>query len=647
MSFFDRIRAWSARAGLAATGLSMSAAVWASTTPPVSTQDLKQLSFEELMNVEITSVSRQPEKLSEAASAVQVITAEDIRRSGATNIPEALRLAPNLQIAQVNASQWAISARGFNNVLANKLLVLIDGRTVYTPFYAGVFWDVQDVLLEDIERIEVVSGPGGTLWGANAVNGIINIITRSALDTQGGYVEAGTGGELQGFAGARYGGRTQSGLAWRVYGKTTHYDDTVLYPAGESAEDAWHLSQVGTRLDWNAGDADSFTLQADARDGKSNPDGDNTVEMDGANVLGRWKRALAPDSELQLQLYYDRGTRDFGNGFAETLSTWDFDAQHSLSPAPRHDLIWGVGARIMRHEVDNLPLFGFTPAQKTLHLYSAFVQDEISLREDVLALTLGAKFEHNDYTGAEWQPSVRLSWRLAPQQTLWAAVSRAVRTPSRLDRDFAVSLLPGFPLLTGSADFDSEEVVASELGWRWGAERLSLSAAAFYNDYDKIRSAEPGAGPLGLPITLGNSVQGHTYGVELSATGRLAPWWQLRGGYTFLKKDLEVAPGEIDLNDATAESNDPEHQLIVQSSMDLPASFSFDTVARWIGHLSTPPVDSYVALDARLAWRSPSNFEVALVGRNLLERRHLEFLPTSPAPREIERSLFGSVSWHF
>lgn len=614
----------------------------------LTTQTLKQMSFEDLMNLEVTSVSRQAEKLSEAASAVQVITGEDIRRSGARSVPEALRLAPNLQVAQVNASQWAISARGFNNVLANKLLVLIDGRTVYTPFYAGVFWDVQDVLLEDVARIEVVSGPGSTLWGANAVNGVINIITRSAAETQGAFVEGGGGTELESFAGLRYGGRSGSGLAWRVYGKSTHRGDTELNAGGADANDAWHLNQGGARLDWGAGTADSRTVQTDAYSGSTNPDGNSEVDMNGGNVLGRWQRKFSTSSELQVQVYYDRATRDFGNGFAENLSTWDFDAQHRLRPAPRHELIWGLGARLMRHEVDNLPLFGFDPEDKTLHLYSAFIQDEIALSENVLHLVVGGKFEHNDYTGPEWQPTIRLAWTPAPQHTLWAALSRAVRTPSRLDREFTISLLPGLPLLTGSADFVSEEVIAAELGWRMqAADRLSLSLATFYNDYDKIRSAEPGTGPLGLPITLGNGVRGDTYGLELAAVVHMADWWRLRGGYTHLEKHLEVAPGSTDLNGATAESDDPENQFLVQSSMDLPAGFQLDATVRYVDQLPQPQVPSYVAVDVRLAWRSRSNIEIALIGQNLLDRRHLEFLPASPSPRRIERGMFGRVAWQF
>jgi iron complex outermembrane receptor protein len=613
----------------------------------VSTEDLKKLSFEQLMDLEVTSVSRRAEKLSEAASAVQVITGANIRRSGATNLVEALRLAPNLQVAQVNASQWAVSARGFNNVLANKLLVLIDGRTVYTPFYAGVFWDVQDVVLEDVDRIEVVSGPGSALWGANAVNGVINVITKSSKETQGAFVEAGGGDEIDALASVRYGGTTKAGLAWRAYGRTSHRDDTLLHPARIAANDAWHLNQAGLRLDWDGLEGNTFTVQADAYEGEPNPDGVIPVDVNGGNVLARWQRSLSGSSQLQVQVYYDRAARDFNNGFAETLSTWDLDVQHSLQPVQRHRLIWGFGVRAMRHEVDNLELFGFTPEDKSLELLSAFAQDEIELRPDLL-FTLGAKFEHNDYTGAEWQPSARLAWTLTERQTLWAAYSRAVRTPSRLDREFTISLAPGFPFLTGSASFDSEEVLAAELGWRMqAAERLSLSVATFHNDYDKIRSAEPGAGPLGLPITLGNGVQGDTYGIEISAVQRMTDWWQLRGGYTYLEKRLEVAPGNVDLNGATAESDDPEHQVLLQSTLDLPHDVEFDTVFRYVDRLPQPVVDSYVSLDARLAWRPTTHLELSLTGQNLLDAQHLEFLPSSPAPRQIERSVLGRATWRY
>ena len=336
-------------------------------------------------------------------------------------------------------------------MLANKLLVLIDGRTVYTPFYAGVFWDVQDVLLEDVERIEVVSGPGSTLWGANAVNGVINIITKCAPETQGAYVTAGAGGELDGLAGLRYGGKLKSGAAWRVYGKTTHRDDTLGHADGEPANDDWQLTQGGMRVDWASQGNDSYTVQADLYDGQTNPDSTDEVNTDGGNVLGRWKRTLAASSELQVQLYYDHATRDFGNGFAEALSTWDFDAQHSLLLAERHQVIWGVGVRLMRHAVDNLPLFGFTPEDKTLHLYSAFVQDEITLR-DTSAPDAGhevrAQRLHRLRVAA--QRASRLERRAATD--LVGGNSRAVRTPSRLDRDFTVPA-PGLAASDGQRHF--------------------------------------------------------------------------------------------------------------------------------------------------------------------------------------------------
>jgi iron complex outermembrane receptor protein len=391
---------------------------------------------EELMDVEVTSVSRRPEKLTEAASAIQVITGEDIRRSGANSIPEALRLAPNLQVAQVNSSQWAVSSRGFNNVLSNKLLVMIDGRTVYTPLYAGVFWDVQDALLEDIDRIEVVSGPGGTLWGANAVNGVINIITKSAKDTQGFFMEAGAGTESNGFGSMRYGGQLSPGLYYRVYGKGFNRDELVVAD-GSDAGDGWDMGQGGFRLDWEPNQDDVLTLQSDFYDSKPNPEAasDPVVAM-GGNILGRWTHKISDDSDFQVQFYYDRTRRDFNDEFTENLDTYDFDAQHRFQIGDRQEIIWGLGYRRMDDSVANLELLGFDPGNKTLSLYSAFIQDEITLIEDRLRLTLGSKFEHNEYTGFEVQPSGRLAWTPSTEHTVWAAVSRAVRTPSRIDRDF-------------------------------------------------------------------------------------------------------------------------------------------------------------------------------------------------------------------
>jgi iron complex outermembrane receptor protein len=606
--------------------------------------ELKRLSLEQLMDVEVTSVSRRPERLYTSASAIQIITGEDIRRSGATSVPEALRLAPNLQVAQANASQWAISARGFNNVLANKLLVLIDGRTVYTPLYAGVFWDVQNLPLELVDRIEVVSGPGGTLWGANAVNGVINIITRSAAETQGLSVEGAAGMEI-GSGTVRYGGRSSSGFAYRVYGLGFGRGSTASLSDGGNAHDSWGLGQGGFRMDWGGGKADAFTLAGDYYDGRPDPDGGVEVVARGGNGIGRWKRTLSEGSDLQVQLYYDRTWRDFGNGFTEGLSTYDMDAQHRFQLGRRHEVIWGLGVRLMDHKTENLPELAFLPAHRTLQLYSGFVQDEIALVEDRLRLTVGTKLEHNSYTDFEVQPSARLAWTPTARQTVWAAVSRAVRTPSRIDRDFALSLAPGVPLLLGQG-LETEKVLATELGWRLQPnERVSLALSTFYNDYDDLRTAEPGPPPFGIPITLGNGLEGHTYGAELAGVYQVSDALRLRGGYTFLKKDLTLKPGSADLNGGTAESNDPEHQFLVQTSLDLPRGLELDAVLRWVDALPQPPIHSYAGLDLRLGWHATEHLELAVVGQNLLHDRHTEFIPSSPSPRQIQRGVYGKITW--
>jgi iron complex outermembrane receptor protein len=612
------------------------------TLPPPGA--LKRLSLEQLMDVEVTSVSRRPEKLSTTASAIQIITGEDIRRSGASSIPEALRLAPNLQVAQVSATQWAVTARGFNNTLANKLLVLVDGRTVYTPLYAGVFWDVQNLPLDAVDRIEVVSGPGGTLWGANAVNGVINIITRSANDTQGLLAEGGAGTELHGFGAVRYGGRSSSGFAYRVYGHGFGRGSSVR-PDGTDPRDSWGMGQGGFRMDWKPGTADGFTLQGDYYDGRPDTDGSGRTVARGGNALGRWTRTLSEGSDLQLQVYYDRSWRDFGSGLTEDLSTYDLDGQHRFQLGRRQEVVWGLSARLMHDDTRSDTSFAFVPATRTLQLYGGFVQDEIALSGDRLRLSLGSKFEHNSYTGFEVQPSARLAWTPAPHHTVWAAVSRAVRTPSRIDRDFFLFLAPSVPVLVGG-NIQSEKLVAYELGWRAQPRpRVSLSVSTFYNVYDDLRTAEAGPPPTGIPIMLGNGLKGHAYGAELAAVYQVSDRWRLRGGYTFLKKDLSLKPGSTDLNGGRGEGNDPEHQFLIQSSADLPGRLELDAVLRFVDVLPAPRTPSYAGLDLRLGWNATEHLELAVVGQNLLYGRRAEFVTTSAATREVQRGVYGRITW--
>ena len=467
----------------------------------VSTSALKTMSVEDLMNIEVTSVARHPEKLLEAASAIQVITQDDIRRSGATSIPEALRLADNLQVAQKNSHDWAISARGFNTDLANKLLVMIDGRTVYTPLYSGVFWDVQDYLLEDIDRIEVISGPGGALWGANAVNGVINIITKSAKDTQGVYAEAGGGSQPQDFTGVRYGGSLGADSAYRVYGKYFDRGAEVL-ANGDSASDSWRQGRAGFRMDSDATAHDRLTLQGDYYDGRENEQTGGIAAVSGANLLGRWTRSVSDESDFSLQSYLDQthlgdpeaplmvsGMQFSPAGTVyDDLTTYDVDFQHRFSLGARNRVVWGLGYRYTHDAVIEAPSVGFFPAVLAQNLYSAFVQDELALARN-LSFTLGTKLEHNDYTGFEFEPDARLSWALNSSQALWAAVSRAVRTPSRIDTDLSEGTPPYLVLLKGNPDFTSEALLAYELGYRAQLNSaFTASVSSFYNQYNDLRS---------------------------------------------------------------------------------------------------------------------------------------------------------------
>jgi iron complex outermembrane recepter protein len=609
---------------------------------------LKKLAFEELFNLEITTVSRRPERLVDAASAIQVITAEDIRRSGATSLPEALRLASNLQVAQINSYNWAISARGFNSVTANKLLVLIDGRSVYTPLFSGVFWDVQNVMLEDIDRIEVISGPGATLWGTNAVNGVINVITKSARDTQGALLSGGGGSFLRGFGDSRYGGKIGEDIYYRVYGMGFGRGNTFSNN-GREENDNWQLGQGGFRADLSPASGARLSVQGNFYGGETGLATARDLPIDGQNLVGRWTRPLEDDGEVSIQLYWDRTHRRNPDIFSEALNTYDFEFQHRFPWGERNKLLWGGGYRLMVDRVLNgpKPNFAFLPARRTLNLFSGFLQDEITLLRDRLFLTVGSKFEHNSFSGFEVQPSARIAWMPVRDHTLWAAVSRAVRSPSRIDTELFIPSRPPFLIRGGGDRFDSETVIAYELGYRTElASRLGLSIATFYNDYDDIRSVEPIAGAPGQFIIL-NGLRAKTYGVELSLTWQPTDWWQLRGGYTYFRKRIHLGTSQ-DLNRGRGEGNDPHHQFLIQSMINLPASVEFDSVLRYVDNLNQlgPLVPSYVSLDLRLGWRPTPNWEFAIVGQNLLDRRHPEF--GAPATRqEIPRSVYGKVTWKF
>ena len=606
---------------------------------------LKKLSLEQLMDLEVTSVSKRPEKLSETASAIQVITGDDIRRAGATSLPEALRLASNLEVAQVDSRTWAISARGFNNTSANKLLVLQDGRTLYSPLHASVFWDAQDTLLADLDRIEVISGPGATQWGANAVNGVINLTTKSAKDTPGLLVEGGGGGDaLRSSTGVRYGGALAPGLHYRVYGK--YFDrDRTNFLGGRSGANDWHMAQGGLRVDWDAAAGQLLTLQGDAYTGRIGQPTAGDVGVSGSNVLGRWTRTLSEKSSLSLQSYIDRTHRRIPGTFAEDVDTYDLDFQHRVAPAEGHDAIWGASYRLIDDQQHNdYPILAFLPAHVKRASFGVFVQDEIALVPDRLHLTLGTKLEHNFYTGFEHQPSARVAWFPRKEQTVWAAVSRAVRTPSRIDGEFFSPRDPPFTTLRGNPNFVSEELLAYELGWRvLPAPPLALALATFYHDYDKLRTSERVNPAAPVPIFLANNQAGSSVGAELTADWRATDAWRLRAGYSQLHLRLHNVPGSTA---AAPTDTDPEHQLSLRSSLDLPGHVEFDATYRLVARLGSVRLPAYDELGVRVGWSPRPALELSLVGQNLLHDRHGEF--NAAATRQlIERSIYGKATWRF
>jgi iron complex outermembrane receptor protein len=638
-----------------------------------SADSLKKLSLEELMNLEVTSVSRREEKLSEVPSAIQVITQEEIRRSGATNIPEALRLAGNIQIGQKNAHDWAISARGFNTDLANKLLVLIDGRTVYTPLFSGVFWDRQDYLLEDIERIEVISGPGGTLWGANAVNGVINIITKKSDDTQGLYAEGDVGTELRYSAALRYGGKIGSNINYRVYGKYFDRDEAVL-PDGTDAGDSWKFGQTGLRMDAHPSENNTVTVQGDYYDGDVNVATGGSTDVKGGNILSRWTHLFSEKSEVRLQLYYDK---TFLNQpvpatynddqtvqlapagiLQDNTDTYDLDFQHSLQAGVHNQVVWGFGYRHTHDQADNAPGLAFEPPVLDRNLFSVFAQDKIALTNN-LALTLGTKVEHNDYTGFEFEPSTQLQFSVASNQTLWASVARAVRMPSRFDRDLRLPT-PGFApvveeLLIGGKDFKSETVLAYEVGYRAQVgSTISSSLSTFYNVYDDVRSTSlspPNAFGLPFPLFYENNLEGETYGVELTIKWQPIAWWRIHGTYNLFKADIREKPGKDDFNNALNETADPENRFLLRSSMNLLKHLELDAALRWndsftYSNAGVPAeVDSYTELQVRVGWHLSEKLELSVTGQNLLHDQHLEYVISGTNPREeIQRSVYGKLA---
>lgn len=652
--------------GLAGRLCGLLAALWlvpalAQTDLP---DDLTGLSLDTLLDIEVTSVSKKSEPLAEAAAAVYVLTGEDIRRSGARSIPDALRLVPGVQVSQVDAHSWAVSARGFNTTVADKLEVLLDGRSLYTPLFSGVFWDVQNTLLEDIDRIEIVRGPGGALWGANAVNGVINIITKPAADTQGSYIEAGTGTERH-FTAMRSGGKLGESGHFRAYGMAYDRDNQALpenaNPAlvaalngRDQSHDRAGLAQLGFRADWSGSSRNDFTLQGDYYDGTELDAVDvggtlMPVETDvsGWNILSRWNHQLGSDSSFSLQFYYDHSKRNTPQNFSEVRDTWDLDFRHRFSSVfwgRQHEIVWGGGYRRSDDETTGVAI-GFIPADRSLEKLGLFVQDTVGFYDDRLKVTVGAKVEENDFTGTEFQPSARVAWLPDARRTLWASVSRAVRIPNRFDAELG---LGGLPL--GNPDLKSEKVIAYEVGYRWRVrDNLAFDTALFYNDYKDLRTLETPPNPPFFAFD--NKQQGKSYGLEVATTWQLNADWRLKSGYSYLKIRLDKDPDSTDMGILPpAEGLDPEHQLFVTSNWQIRSGLSLDSSLRFVDALpntngTNRRVPSYTELDLRLAWQPVDNLELSLVGRNLLNEQHRE--SNGENASEIERGVYGQISWRF
>ncbi len=646
-------------------------------------KDYFDMSLEELMNVQVTSASKKPQQLSDVAAAVFVISHEDIKRSGATSIPEALRMAPGLEVSRIDASKWAVSARGFNGRFANKLLVLIDGRSVYTLAFSGVYWENQDLMMEDIDHIEVIRGPGAALWGANAVNGVINIITKHSSDTRGGLLTAGGGSKEQGFGSARYGAQLGEDTTGRVYFKGFNRGDFKLQD-NRYAHDNFNNLQGGFRIDSTFTPKDSLTVSADAftseiRENLSfasltspptyRRDIIDTTQVSGGNLRSNYRHTLSPDSNYTVQFYYDiyKRLQPFDD---ETRQTVDIEFQHNFKFNPWNEIVWGASYRYMDgdHQFPMPDIFSLTTPNPKNHYFSLFAKDEIALLDEKLWLTLGSKFEHNDFTGFEIQPTARLLWAPNDQHRFWGAISRAVRTPSIIDDSLSLigQFIPqpktpinpsGFPLapvITGSRNFKAEELLAFELGYRFTlANKASLDLTTFYNDFNSLRTSTPGAiQPTGvLPFFFTNQGSGKSYGFEASAVWQMTDWWRLEGNYSFFNSEINQGQGNQPLISVS-----PSHKVSVRTgitpvetvNLDFWLRYNSDIKALSARALGTVPVKEYVTLDARLGWQIHPSLELSVTGQNLLDSRHLEFIEeTYILPTEIPRGVYGKIKIEF
>jgi iron complex outermembrane receptor protein len=607
-------------------------------SPANQPQQLKQLSIEELAGVRVTSAAKRVERLSDVAAAITVIQGDDIRRAGVTSLPEALRLIDAMHVAAVYGPGYAITSRGFNISTTNKMLVLIDGRTVYSPLFSGVFWDVQDIVLADIDRIEVIRGPGGTLWGANAVNGVVNIITKPASETQGAQVVVVAGQESRPIASAQFGGGKKGGTAFRIYGKF-RADDQHVFKTGAPGQDDVQFGQSGFRVDSDQRKSNFWTFQGDAYVGRVGLFDRADTKLSGGNLLGRFTKRWSPTSQFQTQIYYDRTNRRVDRQYRAATDTLDVDSQQQIQLGERHRIVFGAGFRYWHSDdVGDGPGFYFDPEIRTSRLLNIFAEDEVALVPGRLSVIAGTKVERNTFTGVEWLPSVRLRFTPTERQTLWTAASRAVRMPTRFDEDLRIVLPNGALLITGNSDFKSENVTAYEGGYRVRpADWVSFDLAVFANRYDDLRSQElPSA--AGKPVVLANGLDARTSGVEVSASVSFTSWWQAHASYSFLHEKFSRDADSRDNTGGASEANDPRHLFSIRTSIDLPRRVQADAMVRHVSSLPSPAVDAYTELSARLGWELSSHIDLSLIGQNLLHDRHEEF--AAGTPRELfERGL--------
>ncbi len=610
--------------------------------PAKSPETLKGLSIEELSRIAVISASRHTEPASDAAASIVVIAGEAIRRAGVRTLADAMRLATGVSVGR-DLHSWAISARGFNASTANKMVVMIDGRSIYTPLFSGVFWSAQDLVLEDIERIEIIRGAGGTLWGANAVNGVINIITKLSTVTQGGLLQIGAGSDAADVS-ARYGGTAGADGHYRIYSKFRRLASMPLAD-GTETDEPLRAGQGGFRLDLGPKSPTSLTLQGDAYFGQSDlATSDPSVDFSGGNVVGRWRRTHKSGRQLQVQWYYDTTYRKVPGQYTERRHSGEVELETRVSLGKRHHLVAGGGLFVSRDRVTTGGTLFMDPASRTAPLLNIFVQDQITLLPERLTLTLGSKFEHNDYTGFEVQPTARLRWRPAVGHTLWGGLSRAVRIPARFDSDLQFTGGQSFVVLHGNKDFKSERAVTAEVGYRtFVIPKVAVGGSAFVTDYDDLRSQEPQL-PTGFPIVLDNKHDARIAGVELGVHVEPAPNWQVWGGYAWLRERFRFDPDSRDPTGGSLEHNDPSHQVWLRSFSDLPGRWAFDATFKWVGALPRPATASYGELTLRVARPLARRLDLEFIGDNLLHDRHVEF-PTLGPIHGVPRVWHARLTW--